>query len=57
MQISRHQDFFLLTRKYEIGYHMINVAEVRLNFDVRTGAVRPPQTGGLFGGEQRQGAI
>ncbi|MCW7546327.1 PepSY domain-containing protein [Aurantimonas litoralis] len=36
--------------EYEVVYYMMDGAEVRLNFDVKTGAVKPPKSGGLFGG-------
>jgi hypothetical protein len=36
--------------EYEVVYYMMDGAEVRLNFDVKTGEVRPPKSGGLFGG-------
>lgn len=36
--------------EYEVEYYMQDGAEVRLNFDAKTGEVRPPKSGGLFGG-------
>lgn len=36
--------------EYPFIYYMMDGAEVRLNFDVKTGEVRPPKSGGLFGG-------
>ncbi|MGX1101513.1 PepSY domain-containing protein [Amorphus sp. MBR-141] len=36
--------------EYEVVYYMSDGAEVRLNFDAKTGEVRPPKSGGLFGG-------
>lgn len=36
--------------EYEVVYSMQDGAEVRLNFDAKTGEVRPPKSGGLFGG-------
>ena len=36
--------------EYAVVYYMKDGAEVKLNFDVKTGGVRPPSSGGLFGG-------
>ncbi|MEN3793859.1 PepSY domain-containing protein [Fulvimarina sp. MAC3] len=35
--------------EYEIVYFMDDGAEVRMNYDAKTGDARPPETGGLFG--------
>ncbi|MCK5933377.1 MAG: PepSY domain-containing protein [Fulvimarina manganoxydans] len=35
--------------EYEIVYFMDDGAEVRMNYDAKTGEARPPKTGGLFG--------
>ncbi|MFC3694605.1 PepSY domain-containing protein [Chenggangzhangella methanolivorans] len=35
--------------QYEVVYFMDDGAEVRINFDAKTGEARPPKTGGLFG--------
>ncbi|NBJ13855.1 PepSY domain-containing protein [Microvirga arsenatis] len=35
--------------QYEIVYFMQDGAEVRLNYDAKTGQARPPKSGGLFG--------
>ena len=36
--------------EYEVIYYMSDGAEVRLNYDPKTAKVRPPKSGGLFGG-------
>ena len=36
--------------QYEVIYFMDDGAEVRLNYDAKTGTARPPKSGGLFGG-------
>lgn len=37
------------SNEYEVIYYMDDGAEVRLNLDAKTGDVRPPKSGGLFG--------